>query len=212
MKTPERTATWRRKRVVLRVSRLTWRLEQAERECARALARPTRRESRSARWRPQPGSPRPGCTRSRPGGPGRAGCRAGGAAGRGLAGARRLSALSRSAQQRYWRHADHSLWPVVQVSESHRENVQNGGSARGYQELSASLAAGQTRLRSRWPGHQGRIFIHRRSYRERTHLPRSARLRRVVGLAAGPCGCGRMPNSACACAPRPGRPAGSRSA
>jgi hypothetical protein len=136
------------------------------------LARPTRRESRSARWRPQPGSPRPGCTRSRPGGPGRAGCRAGGAAGRGLAGARRLSALSGSAQQRYWRHADHSLWPVVQVSESHRENVQIGGSARGYQELFASLAAGQTRLQSRWPSHQGRIFIHRRSYRERTHLTR----------------------------------------
>jgi hypothetical protein len=39
MKTAERTATWRRVRVVLRVSRLTWRLEQAERECARALAR-----------------------------------------------------------------------------------------------------------------------------------------------------------------------------
>jgi hypothetical protein len=35
----------------------------------------------------------------------------------------------------------------------------------------ASLAAAQTRLQSRWPGHQGRIFIHCRSYRERTHLP-----------------------------------------
>ena len=45
-------------------------------------------------------------------------------------------------------------------------------SARGYQELFASLAAGQTRLQPRWPSHQGRIFIHRRSYRERTHLPR----------------------------------------
>jgi hypothetical protein len=143
MKTAERTATWRRERVVLRVSRLTWRLEQAERECARALARPTRRESRSARWRPQPGSPRPGCTRSRPDGPGRAGCRAGGAAGRGLAGARRLSALSGSAQRRYWRHADHSLWPVVQVSESHRENVQNGGDAR------LTLAQGRSRTVSR---------------------------------------------------------------
>ena len=48
--------------------------------------------------------------------------------------------------------------------------MQNGGSARGYQELSASLAAGQTRLQSRRSGRQGRMFIHRRSYRERTHL------------------------------------------
>src|SRR5215469_3906788 len=65
------------------------------------------------------------------GGPGRAGCRAGGAAGRGLAGACRLGALFGSAQRRYWRHADHSLWPVVQTSGSHRQNVQNGGDARG---------------------------------------------------------------------------------
>ena len=53
--------------------------------------------------------------------------------------------------------------------------VQNGGSERGYQELFASLAARQIRLQSRWPGHQGRIFIHRRSYRERTHLPHGER-------------------------------------
>ena len=55
-------------------------------------------------------------------------------------------------------------------------------------------------------------FMLRRERGECPLLPHSARLLRVVGLAAGPCGCGRMPNSACACAPRPGRPAGSRSA
>ena len=62
MKTPERTATWRREQVVLRVSRLTWRLEQAERECARALARPTRRNldphaGGRSRALPGPGAP-----------------------------------------------------------------------------------------------------------------------------------------------------------
>jgi hypothetical protein len=50
------------------------------------------------------------------------------------------------------------------------EADQLGGSVRRYQELFASLAAAQTRLQSHWPGHQGRIFIHCRSYRERTHL------------------------------------------
>ena len=131
MKIPERTATWRREQVVLRVSRLTWRLEQAERECARAWLGP-----RGGSLDPHAG----GRSRLSPARVhqitagrtcGRAGCRGGGAAGHGLAGARRLSALSGSAQRRYWRHADHSLWPVVQVSESHRENVQNGGAARG---------------------------------------------------------------------------------
>ena len=42
-----------------------------------------------------------------------------------------------------------------------RTSIQNGGSARGYQELFASLACwlqGRPRLQSRWPGHQGRIL------------------------------------------------------
>src|SRR5437660_50910 len=39
MKIAERTAVWRReRRVLLRVSRAAWRLEQAERECSWALA------------------------------------------------------------------------------------------------------------------------------------------------------------------------------
>jgi hypothetical protein len=82
-------------------------------------------------------------------------------------------------------HSDTSVWPphagrrrqIIQfgmASRSHRGTQvadHIGGSARGYQELFASLAAGQTRLQSRWPGHRDRIFIRRRSYRERTHLP-----------------------------------------
>jgi hypothetical protein len=49
--------------------------------------------------------------------------------------------------------------------------AQIGGSARGYQGHIASLTAGQTQSQSRRSDRQGRMFIHCRSYRERTHLP-----------------------------------------
>ena len=48
---------------------------------------------------------------------------------------------------------------------------------RGYHELFASLAAWQIPLRSLQAGPPGRIFMHRRSCRERTHLPRGGRSR-----------------------------------
>jgi hypothetical protein len=52
------------------------------------------------------------------------------------------------------------LCAVLCAEGANQQSVQiNRGSARGYQELFASLAAAQTRLQSRWPGHQGRIFI-----------------------------------------------------
>ena len=83
----DRMAAWRRERRVLqRVSRAAWRLEQAERERSWALA------SARAEGVPHPqtggrGGALPGAGAPDHGrrGPGRAGCRAGRAAGRGLA-------------------------------------------------------------------------------------------------------------------------------
>ncbi len=173
MKTAERTATWRRERVALRVSRLTWRLEQAERECARALARPTRREPRSGTLAAAAGLSLARVHQITAGRTWTGWIPRRGSCGRGLAGARRLSALSGSAQRRCWRHADHSLWPVVQVSESHRENVHNGGSASGYQKLFGPLAVpgdGQAGMRL------GRIFMQRCAWGERPQLPHTGRM------------------------------------
>jgi hypothetical protein len=56
------------------------------------------------------------------------------------------------------------------ASTSRPGSLQNlGGSVSDHQEPFASLAAGQTRLQSHRSGRPGRMFIHRRSYRERTH-------------------------------------------
>jgi hypothetical protein len=81
-----------------------------------------------------------------------------------------------------WQPADtqiNLIWIGSAAPVPKQDRRHNGGSVRRYQELFASwlqpLAAAQTRLQYRWPGHQGRIFIHCRSYRERTHLPHIGR-------------------------------------